>query len=478
MKKIVFCYFAQKEIDYTPTDLGYLVAMLEKTFPGTYDFEILQLTYESRRSLADDEWEATRKQHIKRDVDLIAYHRPDAVFLFCENVLWSKVFALGRARSVVQKLRQRRPKIFIGIHSYKIQPDQAQGLLCQNVVDCVVTSNPEESFSEIGNILEKKEVAGACYLGKQPKEKESSQCDKEDPSSTLDRIPSPYLNHVFDNFIQMHQVKYRNTFRAFLVSSRGCRFGCYYCFRSVRFERVRYFSAKRFYDEMEYLLNTFGVHRFFVLDDAFLYSKQRLNEFSQEFRSRKDNNPKLKKAGLFIMARPETIDEDVVKLLSELQVECVQIGLQTINPELQQYMHRKIKTEYFQDISAWLRAANIQLWLDVVVGLPGDSIGMLKETMKYALSLGPASMQVKQFYLNPNTLFALQKEKYGIQTEQQERDFDTPYVTSANGIDERYFQQAHDFIMQQIQLNPQIVWKYIAKEGSFLSEVYFSRGRS
>jgi anaerobic magnesium-protoporphyrin IX monomethyl ester cyclase len=142
---------------------------------------------------------------------------------------------------------------------------------------------------QLSEILEKKFVSGVQYQKiSYPKNGLADGLERKscNSSDNLDTIPSPYLDHVFDNYIQACQMRRDGHFRAFLVSSRGCSFGCYYCFRSVKFEKVRYFSVKRFYDELEYLFNNFKVQRFFVLDDAFLYSKQRLKEFAEEFKKR------------------------------------------------------------------------------------------------------------------------------------------------------------------------------------------------
>jgi radical SAM superfamily enzyme YgiQ (UPF0313 family) len=300
--------------------------------------------------------------------------------------------------------------------------------------------------------------------------REESDRERCSLADNLDDIPSPYLEHVFDAHIQDCQARLGNSFRAFLVSSRGCSFGCFYCSRSVKFEKVRYFSPKRFYDELEYLFDQFGVYRFFVLDDAFLYSKQRLLEFEKEFENRLMVNPSMERICLTIMARPETIDKEVVEILAKLNVKYIQIGLQTINPKLQHYMKRTIDVGYFSQIREWLYKYDIELYLDVIIGLPGDSVEWCKKTVCYALSLDPFFFQVKQLYLNPNTLFQLRRLEYAIEIEQSEMEFDVPCVIRASGVDSKYFDEMNDFIMQKIAANPQVYWRYISKQKLFLSD--------
>lgn len=462
-------------------DIGYVIAMINKEFPNAYECELYRLSYEVMRKKSEPA-EEVRERNIREDADFIRCYKPHAVFISIENILWSKVFAFGRAVKIAEKLREYSPDAFIALQSFKMLPEEITAVLERDIFDCVISGSFEKYLRNFEEIISKKPVPGIYYPENQengiPDEQSCSACankELDESPDNLDDLPSPYLNHVFDNFIQMNQLRYNHSFRAFLVSSRGCSYGCYYCFRSVKHEKVRYFSAQRFYDEMEYLLNSFGVRRFFVLDDAFLYSKERLREFVKEFQKRSALNPGLEHINIFVMARPETIDEEVVEILSKLKISFIQIGLQTINPAIQHYMNRAVKPDYFMDINKWIKKYDIRMSLDIIVGLPNDSIDWLKKTLLYALSLKPNSLQIKQFYLNQSTLFHVNREKYGIETEQRQKGFETPYVIKANGIDEAYHKEANEFILKQVELHPDIIWKYLGHNGKFISPELFPR---
>lgn len=480
-KKVLFCYFAKKMGNYTPTDIGYVLAIINQERLNAYDFDVVELNYcRSKTKENEDDYDI---KNIRIDVDLIEYHKPDAVFIFLENVLWSKVFALGRSRKIIKEIRSRQSKVFIGLQSYKINTSQISSVLDNNSADCVITGDPETVFSYLDEMLEKKFLPGVEYknnnypkggLIKLLESFEKKSCNITDE---LDTIPSPYLNHIFDNHIQVNQKKYGGQFRAFLVSSRGCSFGCYYCFRSTKFEKVRYFSVARFYNELEYLFTIFAVRKFFILDDAFLCSVERLKEFETEFRCRLVINPDLENIELFIMARPEEINEEVVRILSFMKVKTIQIGLQTVNPALQHYMRRGVDVLYFKNIKEWLQKYDIKLYLDIVVGLPGDSVAWMSETLRYALLLDPIFLQIKQFYLNPSTLFDFNQLAYGIEIDQKETDFNAPYVIKAKNIDDGYFEGTNNFILEQIKNNPSISWRYLSKKASFLSTDVFKMER-
>ena len=429
-RRIALCYFAPETKDYVPMDVGYVVAGIRAARPDHAEIEILRLSYAYRDT------EDARREDMRRDCAAIIALRPDAVFLFVENVLWSKVFALGRAKKISAEIRRLDQRVFIGIQSYKIQPPQVTHLFEHDLADCVVVGDPEAVLLKVEEIIDRKPVPGVMFAGDVPGPIcRNDACAAGNLDDELDAIPSPYLDHVFDDFLRQRQAARSGRFRAFLASSRGCSFGCFYCFRSVKFDRVRLFSVKRFFDELEYLLTGFGVTEFFVLDDAFLYSKARLRAFVEEFRIRRARDPRLERVRLFMMARPESIDAEVVALLSELQTAWIQIGLQTVHPDLQRYMNRKVRVEQFRCIAAWLRERGIRALPGRHHGIAGGlHRGVRTRAITYALSLEPAFMQVKQFYLNPNTLFFVEKDRYGIEVEASERDFDAPYVVQAAGV--------------------------------------------
>ena len=480
-RKILFCHFSPSTTDYTPIDIGFVVAMLRKKFGDEFSFEIARLSHMRSKGVDRAARNEFREAVIGRDVDIIEKAAPCAVFLCVESVLWSKVFAFGRAKRIAKALRCRIPGLFVGLQSYKIQPEQIEAALVEDLFDCVVNGNPEHVFQNLPEILDRRSCYGVRYRSSgaidpplQALTRMPSTCDNP---KNLDDLPSPYLEHVFDGFLCERQTTLHGRFRAFLVSSRGCGFGCYYCYRSVKFEKVQYFSAKRFYDEMEYLVDNFFISRFFVLDDAFLYSKRRLQEFAAEFRARTEKNHRMSRARLFVMARPETIDEQIIDILATLNVICIQIGLQTVNPALQHYMKRTVDTLHFHKIRNWMTKHGMKLQLDIVVGLPGDSAEWMKETLRFALLLSPFSMQIKQFYLNPNTLFHVNREEYGIEVSDEPTDFDAPYVVKANGIDDRYYEETNAFILEQIDDNPHMLWKYLSRKKRFLSEQFYRDAR-
>lgn len=452
-EKILFCYFDPQTYDYTPLDVGYILAILEKeNFAKKYDCELVALSdfsyFNSKRTDAETIKNAT----------IILAKKPRAIFFFADNVLVSLVRGTERAQKIAAEIKKSAPGIFIGLQSYKFDAVQMRQIFATRKIDCIITHDPENIFLSLEKIINRERVAGAprSFL---EAEKDVCTGQKNDNfGESLDYLPSPFCFGTLDNFLRLKKEQTNGEFCCFLQSARGCPFGCYYCPRSVKFQRTRCFSAKRFYDEVGYLVSHFGFFRFFVIDDTFVFSKKRLLEFQWEFERRKLESKEIVNVRLFVMTRIEILDEETIDILNSLNVVEIQIGLQTINPQLQYYMNRRVDMQKFSEVAEKLKEVKIKFSLDIIGGLPGDTIEYFKKTIDFAISLKPDRIQVKQLFLTPETKFYQEKERFGIKIQKIKGEFFEPYVTRATGIDEIYNAAAYAYAQKKKEENPQIKW--------------------
>ena len=473
-KKIFFIYFSfQDQKHYTPLDVGYALALIKKKEITEYDLELYEYRYynnfpENRNKSARELFDAKIKHILSK--------KPAAIFLFLDNVLWARTYALGAAKKIAQEIKKIHPDIYIGLQSYKFNEIELKKVFSCGLFNSAVTDNPEYSFLFLEDILKLKPVGGVIYDGSKEELtglNHFSPANQIEEDMTLDFIPSPYLSSVLDKFLRGKQKEFGNNFTAFIYSSRGCRFGCYYCARSVKFEKVRLFSVRRFYDEVEYVYKHFGITHFMILDDAFLFSKIRLREFLAEFMKRKNKDDHLGNIRFFIMARIESFDEEVVEILKKINVVWIQIGLQTIKPDLQKYMNRAVSLEKFEKISGLLRERGINQYIDIILGLPNDSAEYFKKTLDFAVNLKPTAVQIKQFYFCPGTLFDQRREEFGIEIDNINSDVNLPCISRTKGIGRDYYMETDKYIKLTMKNHPEISWKVVTSERHFKATISF-----
>ena len=91
-------------------------------------------------------------------------------------------------------------------------------------------------------------------------------------------------------------------------------------------------------------------------------------------------------AALSIATRPDCISEEVLELLSELNMikpVWVELGLQTIHERTAAYIRRGYPLEVYDQAVRELRVRKLEIITHVILGLPGESIEDMLETVRY-----------------------------------------------------------------------------------------------
>jgi len=89
---------------------------------------------------------------------------------------------------------------------------------------------------------------------------------------------------------------------------------------------------------------------------------------------------------LSIATRPDCLDKEVIALLDELnhiKPVWVELGLQTIHESSAQFIRRGYGLPVFEEAVSALREAGLTIIVHTILGLPGEDMDMMLETMHY-----------------------------------------------------------------------------------------------
>lgn len=92
--------------------------------------------------------------------------------------------------------------------------------------------------------------------------------------------------------------------------------------------------------------------------------------------------------------RPDTVDSDRLALLDGLPMAVVELGVQSLNNAVLAESRRGHSAEDTEAAVARLRARNIPVGLQLMVGLPGETRAEVHETARRAVALGPAMVRI------------------------------------------------------------------------------------
>ena len=115
-----------------------------------------------------------------------------------------------------------------------------------------------------------------------------------------------------------------------------------------------------------------------------------------------DENVKI----LSIATRPDCINDEIVKYLSELNKIIpvwVELGFQTMHESTSILINRGYTNEVFEKALSLLKQNNIATIVHIINGLPNETKDMMIDTVKYLNSLGIDGIKIHMLHIMKNT---------------------------------------------------------------------------
>ncbi|MBA7611924.1 Anaerobic magnesium-protoporphyrin IX monomethyl ester cyclase [subsurface metagenome] len=125
-----------------------------------------------------------------------------------------------------------------------------------------------------------------------------------------------------------------------MFTSRGCPYRCVFCASSRFWASTRFASAHYIAEEIKELYYNYGAKLISFYDDLFIVQKQRLKDLTDIL----SKEGILGKVRFSCSARSNLIDDVVAKLLKELGIVSVALGLESGHPCILKYLKGKSVT--------------------------------------------------------------------------------------------------------------------------------------
>ena len=150
----------------------------------------------------------------------------------------------------------------------------------------------------------------------------------------------------------------------------------------------------------------------FVLDPTYNASKERAIKMLRIIEK--------KAPGIFFYfeARAEFIDRELARAFARIPC-CLQIGLQSANPEVLKNVHRTLENKRFEKNIGFLNEEGVTFGFDLIYGLPGDNFKGFCESIDFALSLYPNNLELFCLSVLPGTDLHDAAKGFGMEWENQ-----------------------------------------------------------
>ncbi|MDL2229662.1 radical SAM protein [Treponema sp. OttesenSCG-928-L16] len=233
-----------------------------------------------------------------------------------------------------------------------------------------------------------------------------------EPSMSADELaalPSPWLDGTLDA---------RGRDGVLLELARGCPYRCAYCYESKGEKRVRYFPEERMRDEIK-TISRGAPASVTVLDPTFNTDPRRALRILNLIRTEAPD------IHWHFEVRAEHLNREQARLFAGLGAS-LQIGLQSADEKVCERIGRKFNRDLFASRISLLHEAGAAFGLDLIYGLPGDSLAGYRKSLDFALSLYPDHLDMFRLSVLPGTLLHDRAGELGILAEGQ-----APYLLIA-----------------------------------------------
>jgi len=245
----------------------------------------------------------------------------------------------------------------------------------------------EEPWKKFLNVLEAdgplSEVPGLVY---RDEDQIIKKTEKTNTSKNLDIYPRPAYHLLKMGDYKLGTLKGRLPFSSIQLV-RGCPWKCIFC-ASDQLETTRILkrSVSTIVDEIEGLVNTYGIKHFMIIDDVLTLVRKTTVEFCNQLIERKIN------ISFEGSTRANLLDDELVGLMKKAGLIRLSFGLETVDEDMRKTMNKKVPLDSYREANALLNKHNIEALNSVMIGLPGES----EENVWKTLNFLKGAREVKQ----------------------------------------------------------------------------------
>ena len=217
---------------------------------------------------------------------------------------------------------------------------------------------------------------------------------------TIKKNPMRYWNMDLDSApfddrdIYYDKDKYFSTVPFMQVlAGRGCPYPCTYCFNdgykqihTDKGMKGREYTTMRSVDnmieELEFLADKYNPNDFFFNDSTLTYNKKWILEFCEKYKNR------FKQTFSINSVIPELSEDVCAALASTKKCRLIRFGLETGNEEFRfKTLRKKVSNKKLLKTTALLQKYNLRYSMQMMLGLPGETINFAWDTISMAQKL-------------------------------------------------------------------------------------------
>ena len=269
--------------------------------------------------------------------------------------------------------------VFGGQHATFMPEECAE----KDYVDVVVLSEGEYTLEEILEGKELSEIDGIAY--QTVNGKGETVVTKTKPRKRIDDLDTvPFVAYDMLDLPKYTPIlgSYKRLPAMMMVTSRGCPWTCSFC-RGAFDTKVGFRSAKRIFEEINYLIDNYGIKEILFMDDVFTINKKNVIALCDLIIEHKTD------ITWVCFARVDIVDQEMLTKMKRAGCHQIMYGVENFDQGILNSVRKKITKDQVFEAIAWTKKAEIDIRLCFLVGLPGDTEAIIMNNIKLMNLLDP-----------------------------------------------------------------------------------------
>jgi len=331
-------------------------------------------------------------------------------------------------------------------------------LLANPAIDYVVMGEGEGAITELAvAITNGKESQAATISGIACKRNGENIKNPPKFIENMDEIPYP-ARHLLPLELYDRKIEFLGAKPADVMSiSRGCVFNCGFCeTRKLWGNICRGFSPKRVIGEIQDMMKKYGTKGIYFINDNFTLRKKETAELCNLMI---DNKLDLE---WVCDTRVDLVNDELLALMSKAGCKTIWFGVESASPKILKEIGRNTTPEQVEKAFKLCKKNGIKVACSFMLGLPGETLKDMEESLKFAKKLNPDWCQFNTFIAYPDSRLyneLLESGKYVkldeflLSVKTDEYDYN-----SLMAVQRRFFKEFH--------MTPKQIMKRIRREGA------------
>ena len=186
-----------------------------------------------------------------------------------------------------------------------------------------------------------------------------------------------------------------------LLTSRGCTFGCTFCsptLRKTHGRKMRYHSIDYVIKQVDHLQYNLGCNALAIEDDLFIHDRDRTIALCAALANRPTKIP------FVAQARIDTLDPELINSLQEAGCAALCMGIESGDALIRnKYKRSTLSNAGIEAIVSACHRRKIHTTLYFMIGFPGETRSQMEATLAFARRLKPMMIQVAWYTPYPGS---------------------------------------------------------------------------